>query len=610
MAKKSGNFFEQNIDKIVLAVIGLICLAILALMVVRSPNSVVVDGKSYGPGEIDSAISGRVADLDARLEAPAQPRSYTSQFNDFRSMYASAVNVPKDSRLPLPAPTPPKPREYVGPYRQPVIPTPGKPIAGIISGVAAVPLGSSVEMGAEPGDVDLVTVQSTFNTAAIFTAMAQAFNEADLQIPLFAAVELQRQEMNDDGTWSQVWQTVKRTKVDPYIDILGIEQLKAMPVAEAEAFRAQLVAGPVAINVLQPSPYVFQSRTAPWLPPELEGERLKQEARQGMPGGMSIEGGTTTAVPPRQATGRTGMTGTGMESESRTATRTPPPRTPPATTRPTMPGPAGATRPGMMPSGESGTIASTPEAKFAAITIVNIDFLRNMQQVVIWAHDDTAQPGKTYRYRLRLGVLNPIAGRGRSTVDPALAQTLIFWSEFTGDLAAKEPYPSVDVPARMYLFPSKIRESDNMVTIEVAKYNMARWDKKLYEVKPGEMIGRLEKMAPAMDSTGNYMVLPDVDFSTGAMLIDVETVTEYKVTSPNPVSYQQMLYKDSGSNILSLPIRGSNWSKLLRKRYSEIDAAIRNQPLVPVSYTGSSVSGPSYSPGMPTMPGEGGMREE
>ena len=610
MAKKSGNFFEQNIDKIVLVLMGLICLAILILMVIRSPNTIQIDGRSYGPGEIDSVISRRAAELEAKLAAPAQPRSYASRFNEFRSMYASAVSIPQNSVLPLPAPIPEKSKYYVGLYREPRVPNLSKPVAGVISGVANVPLGTSpAETDMEPQDVDLVTLESTFSASILFSQMRECFPGAtELQQPVFAAVELQRQEMNEDGTWPlDGWQTVKPVKVDPYGDILDVEALKSSPISEAEALRAQLLAGPVAVNVLQPVPYTFLSRAAAWLPPTLEEERRQAEARQtmmaGMPGSETGASPREPVRPVRTTPTRPGMTG--VDSEGGRPTRSTPAVTP-RQQQPTAPA-----RPGMAP-GFTETTPQTPEAKFDAIRIVNIDFLANMQQVTVWAHDDSTAPGKTYRYRMRLGILNPIAGRGRSTSDPTLETRLVFWSDFTGDPAAREPYPVVDIAARMYIFPTKHRDSDNMVTMEVAKYNMARWERKQYEVRPGEVIGRLERMPPVVDTSGNLTPIPDVDFSTGITLLDVEMVTEYRPTSPNPVVYPLMLYRDEDNNIGSLlvPARGSSWSRTMRKRYNDITEAMRLQPPVPVTYTGT-VSGPSYiTPGMPSMPMSPGMYGE
>jgi hypothetical protein len=615
MAKKSGNFFEQNIDKIVLAFVGLASMAILVLMVVRSPNTIVVDNKSYGPGEIDSAISNKASQVSTKLSAPAKPHTYTSQFDEFKTAYASSVkNIPQDSMFPVPVPLREVPPNYVGPYSEPKIGQLGKDVvAGVVSGVAGVPLGPTLESGTEPRDVDLVTVQCTLNSSVIYREMNRCFgNERELNQPVFAAVDLQRQEMGADGAWpDDIWQSVKRTKIDPYGDILDVGKIMSAPISEAESLRAQLRTLPVAIDVLQPVEYTFQSRADRWLLPALEIKREQLRSRiTNTPGvGVATEGAPAVSPGTRQPP-RPGRPGSTTGSEGETAGRPggrpgPGARPAPTNPRPGM-GSPGAVPPGMAPGGPSGegTGTSTPETEFDALRIVNVELLKDKQQVTFWAHDDTVEPGKTYRYRMRVGILNPIAGRGRSTTDPALADKLVFWSDLTKETQA------VDISARMYLFPMKLRETDNMVTIEVAKYNMARWDKKQYDIKAGEVIGHPEKIMvadPCSQAAGSF----DVDFTTGITLIDVETVTEYRANSPTPLTYQQILYRGQDGIIRHLAIKSSSWPKSLKKKSNDIVAAMRAQPALPANYTSST---PTYSsPSTPSGPmpsGPGGMREE
>ena len=59
MAKKKGNFFEQNIEKIVLSVSGLLSLWLLWLFVLSLPHHIEIDGQSKSPGSIDPYINGR-----------------------------------------------------------------------------------------------------------------------------------------------------------------------------------------------------------------------------------------------------------------------------------------------------------------------------------------------------------------------------------------------------------------------------------------------------------------------------------------------------------------------------------------------------------------------
>ena len=616
MAKKSGNFLEQNIDKIVLALVGVICLVILVLMVVRSPNTMTVDKKPYGPAEIDQTVSYKATALIDKLNGPVQPRAYTGKFNEFKSAYAVAVNVPQDIRFPVPAPVAGGVLPPVGPYREPKIGQLGKPVlVGVVSGVADIPVGPTMDSGAEPGDVDLVTVQCTFNPSIIFTEMQASFaNEADLQNPVFAAVELQRQEMNEDGTWpDDAWLTVKRIKVDHYGDILDVEQMKSKPVSEAESLRAQLTTAAITIDVLQPDGYAFRSHPDRWLPPELEEKRQKLKAKTTMPGSSpeSTTAPSPTSIRPPRTTrpGSTGglstegEAGTGRSPKPGTAPKPQPTNPKPQPTNPPKPGPGGFGTPGTAIGDSSGQL--TPEIELDALrkAISNMD--KKQQQATFWAHDDTVQPGKTYRYRMRLGLLNPIAGRGRSTTDPTLADKLLFWSDFS---AVTQP---VEISARMYIFATKYSETNGAVTIEVVKYQMARWEKKSYDVKPGEVIGHLEKMPPAVDSTGNSIPLPDVDFTTGMIVVDVETITEYRPGATSPLTYQQVFYKGQDNVIRYLAVKMSTWPKNLRKKFTDIEAVMKNQPLVPVSYTGtgSTFTSPTES-SMPTPGGGSGIREE
>ena len=54
------------------------------------------------------------------------------------------------------------------------------------------------------------------------------------------------------------------------------------------------------------------------------------------------------------------------------------------------------------------------------------------QPVVVWAHDDSAEPGRTYRYRARVGLWNRYVGRPELLRDPARAHDSVIlgrWSE-------------------------------------------------------------------------------------------------------------------------------------------------------------------------------------
>ena len=74
MIKKVGNFFEEHIEKIVWAIIGLVCIWLLATRVLFSPNYVKYDNKKFGPGDIDNHISKGAELLESKLNSKPKPR--------------------------------------------------------------------------------------------------------------------------------------------------------------------------------------------------------------------------------------------------------------------------------------------------------------------------------------------------------------------------------------------------------------------------------------------------------------------------------------------------------------------------------------------------------
>ena len=67
MSKEGGNFFEKHVEKMVLGVVGLVCLWLLVTHVLMSPNVVVVDRKPLNPGRIDPYVSKQAAYLADEL---------------------------------------------------------------------------------------------------------------------------------------------------------------------------------------------------------------------------------------------------------------------------------------------------------------------------------------------------------------------------------------------------------------------------------------------------------------------------------------------------------------------------------------------------------------
>jgi hypothetical protein len=240
--------------------------------------------------------------------------------------------------------------------------------------------------------------------------------------------------------------------------------------------------------------------------------------------------------------------------------------------------------------------------------------------LLFWAFDDTAQPGFTYEYRIRLGVFNPVAGTNQlAEQDAKKKNQVILWSEFSG---VTKP---VEVRNRMYFFAKDVQEAKKSATVEVARYSLGYWRSEDFEVRPGETIGREtkpkveEKKRPpgpagaritdpmygymqggpggpprpgglgALGPGGAYgsggpgssdnITRPElIDYRTGKVLVDLVQVGDWG-EAPNlkPRMYNDMLYTGDGKSIEHMPVSTSNWSKDLLAAYQYVRTEVRKE---------------------------------
>ena len=91
----------------------------------------------------------------------------------------------------------------------------------------------------EPNDIDLVTVEAKFDVAELYRRFQASFAGVDVQKeewrdpclakPIFAAVQLERQELQEDGAWS-AWQPLPRSRVEANRDLFKVyERISDLP---------------------------------------------------------------------------------------------------------------------------------------------------------------------------------------------------------------------------------------------------------------------------------------------------------------------------------------------------------------------------------------------
>ena len=120
--------------------------------------------------------------------------------------------------------------------------------------------------------------------------------------------------------------------------------------------------------------------------------------------------------------------------------------------------------------------------------------------IEMWAHDDTVQAGKTYRYHIRYKVKNPIFLQRNIVNDPKLADQFAIasdWSAWTSP---------VQVPPLVNFFVSNSKAPQrNTVRFQVFRWDQGQEKSETFEVGPGDEVGGVKN---------------GVDYSTGWTVVD------------------------------------------------------------------------------------------
>jgi hypothetical protein len=123
---------------------------------------------------------------------------------------------------------------------------------------------------------------------------------------------------------------------------------------------------------------------------------------------------------------------------------------------------------------------------------------------IIWAHDDTVQAGKTYRYKIRYIVSSPVA-RSVGLCNP---QTLA--NNFYLVSPDSQWTAPISVESDTNFYATKVVPGRNQVTFDVFRWKDGIWQMQTVTATPGDMVG-------GIDATNK------TDFSTGWTVVDIRT---------------------------------------------------------------------------------------
>ncbi|UCC22433.1 MAG: hypothetical protein JSW23_11760 [Planctomycetota bacterium] len=633
MVKKGSNFFEEHVEKIVLAVFGLVCIWLFISYVLFSPTHVEYDGKKFSSGDIDNYIVERTKVLEDKLSRKPQTKQpYKPQVIDFEARLDSAIsNI--DVSLGIP-----QPRHSLTDvianrkYRIPSVGEVNDIKVEHIRAVAYVPTQEIDEDNTynqaehEPNDLDFVTVEAKFDVAGLYEKFRESFAGENVQedwrdpclgIPVFAAVQLQRQQLLADGSWG-TWENVSRTKIDHCKKMFEvIEDVDKLPTGGIKVRMLQFDDWQVKADLLQPESYQIASAKEEWFPPSLHKEYLEyqreidaQEKREAMTakkeerkeerserrnrtsrtrptlGVGSPFGGGGGGGPPGYGGGGGPMGG--MSTRRRSPTR-----------RRRVEQDRDSDRERLDKAKEALKTTSDVYKKFDELLINRKKDISKLDEpLVFWAHDDTVEPERSYRYRMRLGVYNPIAGTNQfHEEDKSLKDKAILWSGFSD---TTEP---VDIPGKLYFFPRDIQEAAEAVTVQVCRYVLGYWYTKDFTVRQGEAIGIASEYKMTDEEEKEKVTVPEmVDYATGAVMVDIMPVNDWSGgKNLRARHYFDMLYSFDGANMDRMPIRSRYWSEELLSKFNEIKRA-EKEPKEPLREWGTKSGLDRRAP----RPGEGG----
>jgi hypothetical protein len=159
--------------------------------------------------------------------------------------------------------------------------------------------------------------------------------------------------------------------------------------------------------------------------------------------------------------------------------------------------------PGGGPNNGPASASTLPPAVAALFPIPPGDFDPNAVTTDItgWAHDDTAQPGHTYRYMVQYTIKNPIFGAGNARINPALAAVFSIQSP----LGQWSPPINVASTTNFFVYANS-RPGAPTARFKVYKWQNGVERSKVFEVAPGDIIGGKDG---------------DVDFNSGWTVVDL-----------------------------------------------------------------------------------------
>lgn len=553
MAKQLVNPFERHIEKLVLALAALVLIGVLIKFVFSSPNKLQLGNEPATPGNVDARLAQKANDILERIRnAKPQVTPHDSRLDEFVASLAPIKSDGLPSAVALGPPVPIVDAPDVASGRATLVPIPAPPKPKVVHGRNTL-LVSNPQTGDVRTPVDWVMLAIPFDVKGQSERQRRVWGATKADV-IFATPEVQRRSQNADGSWSEGdWKTITTwpsLKMPPPPAIRLMED-RGKPIANkddqknADRYQEEIVLPQVQLAALRPMPPTFTKDESPWKFPIVTSyeDVVKQDQEFLFPADPSAavedryglkptDSGKAKPEPksPAQALSQEfddakAQMELGRKTWSANEVLRAYNRALEITVNKDAPADLKAKAQKLMKEAE--TLAEDirrrpaggqPQPGGDSKGPVKRDKLPIQD---IWAYDAAAGSivnGETYQYRMRVRVLNRLAGYPESFANPTDAAEVIVAGEWS------EPTDPIRIPPASWYFVTREDKARREVHVEFFRWYDGVWIKTKSSVnfREGDVLTHQELVAvPSLDNRSE-VARTTVDFGEDLVLLDID----------------------------------------------------------------------------------------
>lgn len=541
------NLVELHVEKLVLG-LAVVWTVVVAVLFLTGPNRVEYGGQPYGPGELDEAIASRAQALKQKINGATENVEKVPRFSEkLQEQFRAGLGLGTDLPATLPRSTTfgaalPELRAERAAIQDLALVTPLPPTRPVTrTGISLVyrtqaSLGEakSAAPEEEPVERSWVTVAGYFPALAQTREMTAKGYEGYRAKVFIAGADVQRQEMTASGEFS-AWADVEPCPAMPRVDIPTpvYDQRTGDVLNQADLERALDLVRTWQMDLAQPDFYRVDAGDH-WDVPPLDEEESGAERQAEPPGGGAVPPAEppTPGQPPAPPGGEPPTPGALRDArerirqalaDARGARREKKWAEVVRLVEPILNDPlAGPTdkraAQRLLDEARSYLNEPAPTAGQPQTTGERPLVLRDNEDrdPAVWFHDDTVEPGKTYRYRLRVKLWNRYVGKRAMLANAAEADDAVL----AGDWSL--PSDPITVAPKLHFFVQGPRPSEVPTAgVDVFVWHAGQWYKESFTVQVGDVIGEVRNVRSRLTDASGRPVQTSIDFTTGALVLDI-----------------------------------------------------------------------------------------